>query len=153
MAAGGQQRFIYSLGGAFLITLYIAAVTNLARHETQRSVPKWARLLPLGFLLVDYAILKFVTLSLLLDAAPTLWVLGIFMAAGVTAQIMRDPMPPLPPRIGSFIRILPILQAALCVVPSIGGGVAKTPASLGCALALLACVPLHAWLARKFYAS
>src|SRR5688572_28024032 len=29
LAAGGQQRFVYSLGAALLITLYIAAVTNL----------------------------------------------------------------------------------------------------------------------------
>lgn len=152
-AAGGQQRFIFGLGAAFLILLYIAAVTNLARHETQCTVPKISRMLPLGSLLVGYAVLKSVTGSLLLDAAPTLWVLGIFMSAGITAQLMREPMPPLPPRIGSFIRVLPILQAALCVVPSVGNTIAKTPASLGCALALLACVPLHALLARKFYAS
>jgi hypothetical protein len=153
LAAGGQQRFIFGLGAALLIALYIAAVTNLARHETQSTVPKFARALPLGSLLIGFVILKSVgTGSLLLDAAPTLWVLGIFMAAGITAQLMREPTPPLPPRIGGFIRLLPILQASLCVVPPLGG-IAKSPASLACAFGLLLCVPLHAALARKFYAS
>lgn len=149
-----QQRFmIFGCGAAFVILLYIAAVTNLARHETRSEVPRFSRLLPLASVFIGFVILKIAgTGGLLLDAAPTLWVLGIFMAAGITAQLMREPMPPLPPRIGSFIRLLPILQASLCVVPPVGL-ITKSPASLGCALALLACVPLHAWLAKKFYAS
>lgn len=148
-----QTRFVLALGGAVLIGIYIAAVTNLARHETKGTAPKFARLLPIGVLLLGYLALKQVTHALFLDASPTLWVMAIFMATGIAAQIMRDPMPPLPPRIGSFIRILPILQAALCVAPSIAGSIRKTPESLICAFVLLACVPLHSFLAKKFYAS
>ena len=81
-AAGGQQRFIFGLGARVSILLYIAAVTNLARHETQSTVPKISRMLPLGALLIGYAVLKSVTGSLLLDAAPTLWVLGSLWPRG-----------------------------------------------------------------------
>ena len=45
------------------------------------------------------------------------------------------------------------MQAALCVLPSVPTALRKTPASLIVALALLACVPIHAWLGKKFYAS
>ena len=70
-----------------------------------------------------------------------------------TSELMRIPPPPLPPRIGSYIRILPVLQASLCLLPSIPTGLHKTPASFLAAIALLTCVPLHAWLGKKFYAS
>jgi hypothetical protein len=140
------------LAGA-TIGLYIMAVTNLARHETKETYPRFARLLPLGMLLLGYLALKQVTRPILLDQAPTLWVVAIVLAAMNTSHLMKDPAPPLPPRIGSFIRILPVMQAALCLVPDVPTALRKTPDSLLCAVLLLFCVPLHSWLGKKFYAS
>lgn len=149
----GQRFFIFATGAALLIALYIAAVTNLARHETRPEYPKIARVLPLGTLLIGFVLLKQVTESLLRDQSPALWVVGIVLCAFNTSELMRTPPPPLPPRIGSYIRILPVLQASLCLLPSIATGLHKTPDSFLSAIALLACVPLHAWLGKKFYAS
>lgn len=149
----GQRFFIFALGAALLIALYIAAVTNLARHETRHEYPKIARVLPLGALLIGFVLLKQATESLLRDQSPALWVVAIVLCAVNTSELMRIPPPPLPPRIGSYIRILPVLQASLCLLPSVPTGLHKTPASFLAAIALLACVPLHAWLGKKFYAS
>ena len=90
---------------------------------------------------------------ILRDQAPALWFVAIILCAMNTAELMREPQVPLPPRIGAFIRIMPMLQASLCLVPSVPTAMHKTPASFFAALALLACVPLHAWLGKKFYAS
>ena len=149
----GQRFFVFAVGAALLIAIYIAAVTNLARHETRPEYPKIARVLPLGTLLIGFVILKQATDSLLRDQSPALWLVAIVLCAFNTSELMRIPPPPLPPRIGGFIRILPVLQASLCLLPSVPGGLHKTGASFLAAIALLACVPLHAWLGKKFYAS
>ena len=148
-----QMLFTFAAVGGGLVGLYIAAVTNLARHETRREYPKIARVLPLGTLLISYVILKQATGPLLRDQSPTLWLVALILCAMNTSELMRTPPPPLPPRIGGFIRILPILQASLCLVPSVLGPLGKSLDSFLCALLLLACVPFHAWLGRKFYAS
>lgn len=149
----GVQFFQAALICGGLIGLYIAAVTNLARHETKPTYPKLARLLPVGSLLVGYIILKQYTGAIFQDQSPMLWFAGIFLCAMNASELMKEPPPPLAPRIGGFIRILPVLQAALCLVPTVPTAFHKTAASFLCAVALLACVPLHAWLGRKFYAS
>jgi hypothetical protein len=149
----GQRLFVFALGGALIIAVYIAAVTNLARHETRTVIPKLARWLPLAALFFGYILLKQATGPLLRDPSPTVWVIALVMGAALTTQIVKEPPPPLPPRIGGFIRILPVMQAALCVAPTVAGRFPKTLESLICAFVLLAMVPLHAWLARKFYAS
>src|SRR6185436_13300063 len=128
-------------------------VTNLARFETRRDYPRLPRILPLGALLIGFVVLKQATDTLLRDQSPALWIVGILLCAMNTAELMREPPAPLPPRIGAFIRIMPVLQAALCLVPSVPNGFHKTAASLIAALALLACVPIHGWLGKKFYAS
>ena len=151
--SSGQRFFVFAIGSALLIAIYIAAVTNLVRFETRRYYPKIARILPLAALLIGFVILKQATDTMLRDPSPALWLVAIMLCAMNTADLMREPPAPLPPRIGGFIRILPVMQAALCVLPSVPGPLRKTPASLIVALALLACVPIHAWLGKKFYAS
>jgi len=152
---GGRRSFTFfmAVGAAVILALYIAAVTNLARFETRRNYPRLPRMLPLGALLIGFVVLKMATETLLQDQSPALWLVGIILCAMNTAEIMREPPAPLPPRIGAFIRIMPVLQAALCLVPSVPTGFHKTPASLAAALTLLACVPIHGWLGKKFYAS
>ncbi|MEI7820263.1 MAG: UbiA family prenyltransferase [Verrucomicrobiota bacterium] len=151
--SSGQRFFVFAIGAALIVSIYIAAVTNLARHETKRDYPKIARMLPLGALLIGFVILKQATDTLLRDQSPALWLVAIILAAMNTSELMREPPAPLPPRIGTFIRIMPVMQASLCVLPSVPTALHKTPASLLAALALLACVPIHAWLGKKFYAS
>ncbi len=151
--SSGQRFFVFAVGAALLVAIYIAAVTNLARHETKRDYPKIARVLPVGALLIGFVILKQATDTLLRDQSPALWLVAIILAAMNTSELMREPPAPLPPRIGAFIRILPVMQASLCVLPSVPTALHKTPASLLTALALLACVPIHSWLGKKFYAS
>jgi 4-hydroxybenzoate polyprenyltransferase len=153
--AGGQRSFTFfmAVGAAATIAIYIAAVTNLARFETRRDYPRLPRILPLGALLIGFVILKQATDTLLRDQSPALWLVGIILCAMNTAELMREPPAPLPPRIGAFIRIMPVLQAALCLVPSVPARFHKTPESFLVALALLACVPIHGWLGKKFYAS
>ena len=151
--SNGQRFFIFAIGAALLIAIYVAAVTNLARYETHRDYPKFPRILPLGAMLVGFVILKQATDTLFRDQSPALWFVAIILCTMNIAELMRTPPAPLPPRIGAFIRILPVMQAALCVLPSVPGPLHKTPASLLTALALLACVPIHAWLGKKFYAS
>ena len=149
----GQRFFAFAIGAAALIALYIAAVTNLARFETRRDYPRFPRILPLGSLLIGFVVLKQATDTILRDQSPALWLAAIILCALNTSELMREPPAPLPPRIGGFIRILPVMQASLCLVPSVATGLHKTGASFVAALALLACVPLHAWLGKKFYAS
>jgi 4-hydroxybenzoate polyprenyltransferase len=150
---GRQGFFVFAVGGALLIALYIAAVTNLARYETRKDYPRFPRVLPLFSLMLGFVVLKQATESVFRDQSPALWLVAIVLCGVNTLDLMRDPPVPLPPRIGGFIRILPVLQASLCLVPSVPTGFHKTPDSFFAALALLACVPLHAWLGKKFYAS
>jgi hypothetical protein len=147
------QNFFIAIGAALLVAVYIAAVTNLARFETRPVYPRLPRFLPLLSLLVGFVLLKEATDKVYFDSAASLWLFGFIMAMLLTAELMKEPPPRLAPRIGAFIRILPVLQAALCLAPSVAGRLNKTPASLLCAFALLLCVPLHAWLGKKFYAS
>ena len=149
----GLANFQIALVCGSLLGLYIAAVTNLARHETNPSYPRLPRLLPIGALLIGFVVLKMFTGRLFFDQAPTLWVVGLVLCTMNAGQLMTVPPPPLAPRIGGFIRLMPILQAALCLVPSVPTPLQKTPACLLSAVLLLACVPLHAKLGKKFYAS
>jgi 4-hydroxybenzoate polyprenyltransferase len=149
----GHRFFVFAIGAALLIAIYIAAVTNLARYETQREYPRFPRILPVGSLLLGFVVLKQATDTLLRDQSPALWLAAIVLCAMNTSLLLREPPGPLPPRIGGFIRILPVMQASLCLLPSVPTPLRKTPASFIAALLLLACVPLHGWLGKKFYAS
>ncbi len=149
----GEALFRIGMFSGALTGFYIMAVTNLARHETKVDYPRFARFMPLGALLIGYYVLKDFTQPILIDQSPTLWFMAIVLCAMNTGQLMKIPAPPLAPRIGGFIRILPVMQAALCLAPSVPTALRKTPDSLICALALLICVPLHAWLGKRFYAS
>lgn len=99
---------------ALLFGLYIAAVTNLARHETRDRVPVVARLLP-----AIVALLACLSGSWQAGMSPEkAWAIGLFaivaVAAGLLAwRMFRHPSPPLPPMIGAHIRLLLPLQAAI----------------------------------------
>ena len=89
-----------------------------------------------------------------MDPSPTLWLVAVVLCVMQTGDLLKTPPRPIPPAIGGYIRLMLVLQAALCVMPdNLRGGLPKTPASLLCAFALLAMVPLSAWAGKKFYAS
>ena len=153
-AQRASWALLAATAAAASITLYIAAVTNLARHETKSVVPKLAKMLPIAAIFIGYIILKQFTGRILMDPSPTLWLVAVVLCVMQTGDLLKTPPRPIPPAIGGYIRLMLVLQAALCVMPdNLRGGLPKTPASLLCAFALLAMVPLSAWAGKKFYAS
>jgi hypothetical protein len=135
------------------VTLYIAAVTNLARHETKAVVPRFAKMLPLAAIVAGYIVVKAFTGTILMDPSPTLWLVAVVLCVMQTGEILKSPTRPIPPAIGGYIRLLLVMQASLCVMPDAVGRFPKTPVSLLCAFILLALVPVSASVGKKFYAS
>jgi UbiA prenyltransferase family len=128
-----------ALLAAMLTALYVAAVTNLARHETQPTVPRSALWFPLGVLITGSLIFMKETPTVLLLALILL--LAVLSVGLATRSAFRGAA--LPPVIGAMIRGLLPLQAAYCVYA--GSAVA--------AVLLLALWPLSRLVAARFYAS
>jgi hypothetical protein len=99
---------------AAVIGLYIAAVTNLARHEMRESVPKSARILPAAVMILG----SLGGFWLVLASRQREWAAAFLLLAIVAvlrlAGHMLDPEKKLflPPLIGAHIRLLLVLQAA-----------------------------------------
>ena len=147
----GGVTTLLSLLGAVGATLYIAAVTQIARRETRAGPVGPVRFLPGGIAL---ALLASIEAVLLLHGRPAS-TLGVslalaVLAAGATFAIgLRLPSPAEPPAIqaaiGKFIRALLLIQAALAaVVPPIG---------IGLAIALVVAFAFAGILRRWFYQS
>ncbi len=135
---------------AVFLGLYIAAVTNLARHETKPSAPLSAKLLPIGAL----SILSFGGISYALFSSTTLPAIGFFalamaFALWTTLRLCKKPQPPVPPMIGAFIRLLLPLQAAFCYCGD------PYPWEIGvvAAFVLIALWPISRAVSKAFYAS
>jgi 4-hydroxybenzoate polyprenyltransferase len=133
---------------ALLFGIYIAAVTNLARHETRDHIPVLARLLPI----VPVTLFALIGTALALQAparTPAVFILALAVGSvlWLAIKMFRKPKPPLPPLIGAHIRVLLPLQAAACYLgePWDTGRIA--------AIILLACWPLSSMVSRRFYAS
>lgn len=135
---------------ALVFGLFIASVTNLARHEVRGRAPVSARLLPslvmvLGCLggihnAMNGPMVAPIAALFALAAAATLW---------LAVKLFVHPAAPLPPVIGSHIRILLPLQAAVCYSGDPYNGEAGQITALLLVLAWPA-----SWLASKrFYAS
>ena len=138
------------ISAALIVGLWIAAVTNLARFETQPTVAAWARWLPA----------KAMALSLLITYPWTAMGTGMWLPTSAialralliasvilsirTAARIQNPTP-LPPSIGEFIRLLLPLQAAFCAITGLFGLIA--------AGVLLTLWPLSKAASRRFYAS
>lgn len=143
-----QARIVVIAAG--VITLYIAAVTNLARHETKSVAPVLPRLLPAFVLFGPFVLFHFIMGPVLLVPATTVFAVAVMFASAETGRLFRRPSPPLPPSIGTFIRILLPIQAALCLTFSpmqqltVGGLVAGF---------LLLLMPVAKRVGRRFYAS
>jgi hypothetical protein len=127
--------------------LYIAAVTNLARHETRPKAPTLARLLPVAAVILMAA----GGIRYAMDAPERTPAIGIYalvvVVVGWLAVKMFTSPAPLPPLIGAHIRALLLLQAAACYIAE--------PTEYGryAAIALLCLWPVSRWVGRWFYAS
>lgn len=143
LAAG---RMNYLLIAVALVTLYVAAITHLARFETKAAVPLVAKWLPMLTLLAGAA------LFLLQVRASTFWsaslVFGVAVAGSFSAALAltRDAALPVPPVIGQLIRLLLLVQTAFCAAAGSVGS------SLAAALLLLAW-PISRAISKRFYAS
>ncbi|MHA3775283.1 UbiA family prenyltransferase [Verrucomicrobiota bacterium sgz303538] len=132
---------------AVIIGVYIAVVTNLARHETRPSAPVIARLLPsVVVLLGAIGGIKYALTSPAQAPASILFALAALATLWLAVRLFRGKTP-LPPLIGAHIRILLILQAAFCYLGD--------PWGLGwfAAIVLVAAWPVSALVSRRFYAS
>jgi hypothetical protein len=144
---GPQATWPMSMLGALAIGLYIAAVTNLARHETKKQAPVLARCLPF----LAAALCTAPGMRTALDAPDKVPAIFLFLlmigAAGWLAWKMFTTRTPLPPLIGAHIRLLLPLQAACCYLAE--------PTEYGryAALALLCLWPVARLVSRWFYAS
>lgn len=156
--------------------LYIAAVTVLASFETRKQAPIAAVLLPGVAALIGVAAMLHPAAIALggfdsvwrlvasseaslrelrvivgpvspLLYAPAILVVGFLAAVAETIKLLGKDPPPLPPSIGSLIRLLLVFQASFCVIYGFGwdGRIA--------ALVLVGLLPLAGMASRRFYGS
>lgn len=141
-ASGG---FVFMAAG--VVTLYIASVTHLARYETHTSAPIWARVLPPVPLAIGLAVIAGQGAAGWRYPAPATFALALAFVLLEVRRLLRQPPPPLPPVIGSLIRVLLLIQCAFCLVRK------PTPLAFLCAITLLALWPVSRAVSRRFYAS
>jgi 4-hydroxybenzoate polyprenyltransferase len=145
-AAGSIAAWQLSIMPLVIIGLFIAAVTNLARHETRQRVPALARILPaVVVLLGGIGAMLFASSAPAFAPANVFFVVALVVVIWLAIRGFRGA--PLPPLIGGHIRILLLLQAGFCYLGD--------PWGLGryAALALVALWPVSALVSRRFYAS
>ena len=161
LIAGRLDPLLIACG---LVTLYIAAVTHLARFETKAQAPPLAKWLPalvmLGGSILFLGQIHMPILEMSGGASDffarmpgnTFWstaaILGVavFNAGGAALHLASDSSAPVPPVIGQLIRLLLLAQTAFCA--AVGTG----QASLAAALLILAW-PISRAVSRRFYAS
>ncbi|MCE9612165.1 MAG: UbiA family prenyltransferase [Chthoniobacter sp.] len=142
------------LTAALLVTLYIAAVTHLARFETKAQQPPLAKWLP-GLVLLAGAVLFILQVkSGTVYSTAAILAVAVLNGFGSAGQLASDPNAPVPPVIGQFIRLLLLVQAGLCAAvgmpePSLPG--AAVPL-IGAALLVMAW-PISRAVSKRFYAS
>jgi 4-hydroxybenzoate polyprenyltransferase len=132
---------------AVSVTLYIAAVTHLARFETRNALPRSAPFLP-TLALVPGVFMGAQNAVYSPDKVPAalLFALTMGAACALLFRLLAKPFP-LPPLIGAHIRLLLPLQAATCWF---GASQSVGPA---CAAGLLCLWPVSRVVSKRFYAS
>ena len=130
-----------SVAAAIAVTIYIAAVTHLARYETAVGAPAYAVVLPVAGPLTMLALSN--------NMPPTSW-FTLLLAAGMIASLLLrvgKKQLPLPPAIGGLIRVLLFVQAFYCLCAPAG------LVSIVSACALIALWPVSRAVSKRFYAS
>lgn len=148
-AVAGTLTWPPVLVAATGMTLYIAAVTQIARGETRRRSLGAARFLPAMILIAWFVVTDIVigprqitelVAFNVLAAAATGW------AVYCALRLEGAPEPPQVQRtVGRLIRGLLLIQAALAALVALPGWIV--------AAVLLACWPIQAYLAKRFYSS
>ena len=150
IAAG---RLDHVLIPAVIVTAYIAAVTHLARFETQPRIPRLAKWLPLAVLALGaFAFLRRLDDSGVISSAP-LFVIVLACALQVAWRLDRDPAAPVPPEIGKLIRLLLLVQSSYCASVAALGAFFGNTVGYTSTVILLALWPASRLLSRWFYAS
>jgi 4-hydroxybenzoate polyprenyltransferase len=129
-----------------MITLFIAAITHLARFETHESAPAVAKCLPAIALAAGIA--SFLPRLGGPNRPPTiaLLTLALVISAHVGWELLRNAKQPLPPMIGQLIRLLLPIQAAFCAATG------DTVGSLSAAVLILLW-PVSRAVGQRYYAS
>ena len=129
-----------------LVTLYIAAITHLARFETKAQSPPLAKWLPALALLAGAALFLAQVRTATFWSTAAIFGVAVMNGFGAAAQLARDPSAPVPPVIGQLIRLLLLAQTAFCAAAG------NIEATLGAALLLIAW-PVSRAVSKQFYAS
>jgi lysylphosphatidylglycerol synthetase-like protein (DUF2156 family) len=144
--------FPIAIAAAIGETLYIAAITHLARIETHADPPRLPRTLPfvtLSLVVVAFFLtaidhtqpLRYTNVWLYLISA-----CALYAGFKIHSRLTHQPPPPIPPIIGQLIRLLLPLQAIFCLASrSTAGAVSAT--------ALFVLWPISKAVSRRFYAS
>ena len=129
-----------------LVTLFTAAVTNLARFETKSAVPGFAKWLPAAAIAGGAVSFVPVVNGPNRQSTIALFALAFLLSAQVAWRLTRDPRQPVPPMIGTLIRLLIILQAAFCAAA--GDVIGAFFAAM-----LIVLWPISRAVGKQFYAS
>ena len=143
LAAGRVKPLLIACG---LVTVFIAAVTHLARFETKAQSPPSAKWLPALALLAGAALFLTQVWTVTIWSTAAIFAVAVLSALAVAIQLARDAAAPVPPRIGQLIRLLLLLQTAFCAA-------AGTVESSFAAALLLIAWPLSRAVSKRFYAS
>ena len=154
-----------------LVTLYIAAITHLARFETKTQSPPLAKWLPALVLIIGSVsfLSQLHTVTLWSFPMPALRITNTGIAACILAvavttnftaalHLVRDANAAIPPVIGQFIRLLLLIQTAFCIPSQIAAAEAAAFASnyiniFLCLTLLLLSWPVSREVSKRFYAS
>lgn len=128
------------------VIAYIAAVTHLARLETQSGIPRRTKWLPFAALVAGTGLFLQHLNGNALTASVPLFLIALVTCFQIAMRLTRDPAAPVPPEIGNLIRALLLIQAAFCA--AVGGLEGSFAAAI-----LVLMWPLHRLLSRWFYAS
>ena len=143
LSAGRLNPLLIALA---LVTLYIAAVTHLARFETKTQAPPLAKWLPGCALLAGAALFIAQVGTQSFWSTTAIFAVAVLSAFAVALRLAREPGTPVPPCIGQLIRLLLLVQTAFCAA------VGTVESTLFAALLLLAW-PLSRAVSKRFYAS
>lgn len=142
-AAGRANPLLIACG---LVTLYIAAITHLARFETKAKSPPLAKWLPVLALPAGAALFLAQIHTTTLWSTAAIFCVAVMSAFAAAIRLVREPNSPVPPVIGQLIRLLLLVQTAFCA--AIG-----TVESSLCAALLLVAWPVSRAVSKQFYAS
>ena len=143
LAAGRVNPLLIAVA---LVTLYIAAITHLARFETKAQSPPLAKGLPALALLAGAALFLAQIRTATFWSTTAIFSVAVLSAFAVAIHLARDASAPVPACIGQLIRVLLLVQTAFCAA-------AGTVESSLCAALLLIAWPLSRAVSKRFYAS